>query len=113
MTLSAFLPDVVHQIVEEDSTIETNESNENFEKDPSEFTGEDFPPLPPPANLVPTSLYDQEYPPLSSTKTTIDQTTTLNNEFVPSPPEDLLGNRTLFKQVKNKNLISMTINSFF
>ena len=106
ITLSAFLPDLVNQTVEENADDRTTETIQSNEGNPSEFTGEDFPPLPPPANLVPAPLYDQEYPPLSSSKTTVEEkplSSSTTNEFVPSPLEDLLGNRTLFKQVKREN----------
>ena len=101
ITLSEFLPDVVNQTneeEEEEEKVNVELENGSNEVNPSDFTEDDFPPLPPPANLVPAPLYDQEYPPLSATKTTTTE------EKISSPLEDLLGNRTLFKQVTNNHL---------
>lgn len=95
ITLSEFLPGVVHQTNErEEEKVDVELENGSNEVNPSDFTEEDFPPLPPPANLVPAPLYDQEYPPLSATKAEKEE-----EEIISSPAQDLLGNRTLFKQV--------------
>lgn len=94
ITLSAFLPDAVVQQTNGDTDQANGETVVN-EMSPSEFTEEDFPPLPPPEKLVPVPLYDQEYPPLSATKTEEEE----EEKIIPSKVEDLLGNRTLLKQV--------------
>jgi hypothetical protein len=101
ITLSSFLPDVITETIEQHENnflpepIESEKISidENLNNNPADFTEEDFPPLPPAANQ---KLNDEDFPPLPSVTTKSDQT--LNQ----SEPQDVLGNKTLFKQVKQR-----------
>lgn len=95
---------------EEEEEVEVEEEDNVQEE--AHFTEEDFPPLPSPAvptdqikeeqqqPLATTIFKEEEFPPLPVPEaTTIVQT---NEEIISLPePEDILGNKTLIKQVNN------------
>ena len=100
MTLSSFLPDVIAETTEERQNHSIPPSvqseRESTEENPTNFTEEDFPPLPQPASQMPLKLNDEDYPPLPSVTPKPDLTTF---DTLPEP-EDVLGNKTLLKQVR-------------
>jgi len=91
ITLSSFLPDVIAETIEQN---EIQSEEISVDENPANFTEEDFPPLPPSLNPIQPKLNDEDFPPLPSV------TTKINNESILSEPQDVLGNKTLFKQVK-------------
>jgi hypothetical protein len=91
ITLSSFLPDVIAETIEQN---EIQSEEISADENPANFTEEDFPPLPPSLNPIQPKLNDEDFPPLPSV------TTKINNQSILSEPQDVLGNKTLFKQVK-------------
>jgi hypothetical protein len=108
MKLSAFLPDVIAETIEQqdDDSVPQPTQLENVlaEKNPADFTEQDFPPLPQPENPIQPKLNDEDYPPLPSVTAKPDQI--LNEESTLPEPEDVLGNKTLFKQVNKHFFLS-------
>ena len=104
ITLATFLPDIIAETIEkqEDDSVPQTTQLEDFllNENPEDFTEQDFPPLPLPANPIQPKLDDEEYPPLPSVTAKPDQI--LSEEPTLPQPEDVLGNKTLFKQVNKR-----------